>query len=204
MRRLSVVVCVVVVCVYGVAVVVCCLLIVVCCLSFVARCVGRLVGCLSVGRLVGGRFRLVGWLVVVGCLVAWLVVCVSVCCVSCCVCCSSGSGCGGRGGRGGCGESGLFEFISVTFSALGRNHIVSTQKRTEVYVCGVCGVYCVLCTVCDVHCVVLYGVCVCTVCGVRISVVCGVAASDKKKRGCRVMRAEDLAAGTHLRNPQSN
>ena len=97
---------------------------------------------------------------------ALCVLCVVVCL---CVCCSSGSR------RGGCIESGFFEFISVTFSALDRNHTVPTRERTEVYVCAVCGVRCVLCTVCDVHCVVLYGVCtVCVVCGMRwCAVLCG-------------------------------
>ena len=102
------------------------------------------------------------------CLCVLCELCIVVCCS---VCCSSGCGCGGRGDRGGGDESGLFALITVTFSALGKNHTVSTRERTEVYVCGVCGVRCVLCTVCDVHCAVFYGVC--TVRSVRNAVVCG-------------------------------
>ena len=62
------------------------------------------------------------------------------------MCCCSGSGYGGRGGCGVCVESSLFEFITVTFSAFGRNHFVSIREATEVYVCGV------LCFLHSLHC----------------------------------------------------
>ena len=63
--------------------------------------------------------------------ISTVVVCVYVllCCVCVCVLC-------GRGGRGGYVESSFFEFITVTFSALGKSHTVSTRERTKVYVCG--------------------------------------------------------------------
>ena len=121
------------------------------------------------------------------------------CCVVCVLC--------GRGGRGGYVESNFFEFTTVTFSALGKNHTVSTRERTKVYVCGVCVVKVVrvvCCTLCDAHCVVLCGVRVlCVVCGMRwCAVLCGVVWRlpiwKKKKKKMQNSRFGDLSCACRL------
>ena len=82
-------------------------------------------------------------------------------------------GSGGSGGRGGCVESAFSNFITVTFSALGRNHTVSQHEKERKCMCVVYVVRCVVCTVLQCMCVVLYCVFVLRVaCGMRV--VCGV------------------------------